>query len=128
MYCELRTLVGKKIQTAYWTGGSIRLTTLEGDLGLEPYGECCADCFITDIDGANALFDATVLKIEDLETYQAFSNSYDVIETWGHRIHTDKGICTIGMRVEHNGYYGGSLYVETNPTDKPQIPLADFTR
>lgn len=50
--------------------------------------------------------DCVVRDVEDLTLPQP---SFDKV--WGHRILTSKGICTIEMRVDHNGYYSGWLNV-----------------
>lgn len=114
-YVEDNILNGAKINKVFYNDGIIYLDTDKGGFGLEPYGDCCAHCYITDVDGSETLEGGTILEIQDLERpsilkEDAFYYS-EVSEVWGHRIVTDKGICTVGMRVDHNGYYGGCLNV-----------------
>ena len=110
---ELKDLVGMKVKKAMMQGGDILLETPEGTIRLFPEGDCCASCYITDIDGSEALKNSTIKEVEDLVRPALPDNEKtdEVSDVWGHRIHTTKGIVTIGMRVDHNGYYGGSLYV-----------------
>jgi hypothetical protein len=92
--------------------GSIHLNLADGNrIALEPYGDCCANCYVQHVDGADALMDATIKNIQDLDipVPSDEEDEYSTVEAWGHRIITDKGVCTIEMRVVHNGYYGGSL-------------------
>ncbi len=56
-----------------------------------------------------------VTSIEDV-TSEATAEEYDaaeVLTVLAHVITTTRGACTIDMRLNSNGYYGGSLDVET---------------
>lgn len=65
------------------------------------------------VQSSEHLVNASVLAVEDLELEDVPESTEDhVIEVWGHRIITNIGICTISMRVEHTGYYGGRLTVK----------------
>jgi hypothetical protein len=123
-------LLGKKIVRALFTGTNIVLSLADGThKTLTPDGDCCSECFINDVDGADALKGGTLLRVEDLEmtTDPPSEEACGVVDRWGHRFITDKGTCTIGMRLEHNGYYGGSLYVQKT-LEAPDAPeLVDFT-
>src|ERR1700722_16090914 len=115
-YDGLNYLVNRKIADARWDGANLFLNRADGAgaFQLEPFGSCCAQCFICHIDGSEVLTNAHILEVEDLSLPLAdndVNNDYTVTEVWGHRIKTDRGICTIEMRVIHNGYYGGSLDV-----------------
>ncbi len=110
-------LLGKKIVRARILEGEIILDLDGGPcIVLSPYGDCCAHCYIQHVSLSNALVDATVTGVEEImseptDTEKA-SNTAEVFEGWGHRIHTTRGTCSIEMRVEHNGYYGGELQCE----------------
>jgi hypothetical protein len=105
---KLNDLVGIDIRQALFNGGSIYLETQDDKVyQLYPFGECCSECSIEHVEFADALI-GVIHKIEDIEEKEMLKD-YDVITTWGHRFHTDKGICTVDMRLEHNGYYGGEL-------------------
>lgn len=123
-HMDLEYLVGKHVVRALVSEGDVYLDCADGAIRLRPEGDC-ASCFIAGVTLADALTDATVMSIEDLE----FSSSGDdtVVDVFGHRIHTTRGTCTVDMRTEHNGYYSGRLYVDADvsiPTDAK--PLEDF--
>lgn len=130
---ELTDLVQKHIIRAMKSDeGNIILVLDAGAIRLRPEGDCCANCYIAHVDGSETLTDAVVTEIENLELPRVpltaeESTASDAVDSWGHRIHTTKGICTIDMRVEHNGYYGGRLEceeIDTAPEDA--ISLVDF--
>ena len=111
---DMERLLGEHIVCARERKGVIELG-LSGSrpVRLVPYGDCCSSCFIEDVDNIDALQDAKVTGVEELEVNSTGSRGAgEVTDTWGYRLHTDKGICTIGMRLEHNGYYGGRLLVK----------------
>lgn len=124
-------LVGLEIKKAYSYNGDIVLVTDKGVIQLSPEGDCCANCYITDIDGSECLLgnvkEVESLTLPDLSPEEFSDECSDV---WGHRIHTDKGICTIGMRVDHNGYYGGTLTARKGNELESYVndlkPLEDF--
>jgi hypothetical protein len=136
---ELKDLVGKKIINAYWVedmevrkyhsnADSIVLEFENERYALVPEGDCCASSYIQHIDFADVLNNATIKEIEALEYKKDIENGrddYNVIDQFGHRIHTDKGICTIDMRCSHNGYYYGFLTVR-KAEDFIGTPLKDF--
>jgi hypothetical protein len=129
-YYGLEILAGKQIIDARWDGDSIFLNcSNEEHIQLEPYGDCCANCFICNVDGAEALSGASIIEVEDLDlplTDDDVNDDYTTTDVWGHRLKTDKGICTIEMRVIHNGYYGGSLNVYSSRERSEAPLLLDF--
>lgn len=126
----LRDLVGLKINKAYRTPEGFVLDTSMGTLVAYPEGDCCSQCSITDMCFTEALEGAIIKEIEDMSLpAPAAQSGDDVVDVWGHRIHTDKGICTIGMRLDHNGYYGGSLHFskQNNMDLSTLAKLEDFS-
>jgi hypothetical protein len=124
----LEVLIGHTVRRAARHEDALYLKTDTMTFALVPYGDCCANCFIADLDGAAALVGGTVRSVEDLEQKNIRDDDCDVVDVWGHRVVTERGICTIGMRVEHNGYYGGRLnvnVVDSIPDGASQ--LEDFT-
>jgi hypothetical protein len=110
---------------------TIHLNLENGYVSLTPYGDCCANCFIQHVDNADALQDAIVNNVQDLDTeLLSIDDDFDYegscVNSWGHRILTNKGICTIEMRVIHNGYYGGSLDAKMNDGKSYHELLEDF--
>lgn len=134
-YNNMNELVGCKILKAFIDknrDGTVYLQTEGGPIRLEPEGDCCARAFLNGVTLANALVDAEVTSIENLETTQAGREAedvydHDVVDIWGHRIHTTKGTCTFDMRTHHNGYYSGWLNVNRVQSIPAGLPeLEDF--
>jgi hypothetical protein len=126
-------LAGKVVTDARYDGENIYLNLANegGCITLIPYGDCCANCYILNVDGSEALFGATIEAVQDLECFltpeeEENLSDYTCIDAWGHRILTNKGICTIEMRVSHNGYYGGSLTVSQGSEVSSAKLLTDF--
>ncbi len=129
----LGELVGLHVVDARKTeDGDIILNVETRAIRLTPAGDCCATCYIQHVDGSEVLTDATITAIERLEfpvheITEKEQAEADVLDGWGHRIHTTKGICTIDMRVAHNGDYGGKLDpTRTATSDKISPILVDF--
>lgn len=119
-------LHGWMITEAFYDNVSIYLLLRNGTtVQLEPGGECCAHCYIQHVDGAEVLKNGVIFEVESTSSNRSVVGSGDVVDAWGHRIHTDKGICSIEMRVEHNGYYGGQLEIRTVESYAGEI-LEDF--
>ncbi len=123
-------LIGKHIIDARYADGNIYLNMEDGKtVALEPYGDCCAHCYIENVSGSEALQDATVESIQDLDVPLSDDDVNDdstVTNAWGHRVLTSKGICNIEMRVVHNGYYGGSLEARVIDGTSQAPLLEDF--
>lgn len=100
---------GTKIFGAGYDGNSLYFVTDKGAFKGEPFGDCCARCYVQHVSGSEALSGATIQEIGAVGGAREEGTYGDVSDTWGHLITTNKGRCTIEMRVEHNGYYGGSL-------------------
>jgi len=119
-----------RVPDRYSGDGSIYLNLADGKrcIVLTPEGDCCAHCYIQHINFAEVLQGAKVTEVEDLEGNRIEPEQYgDVVDCWGHRIHTTKGICTIDMRLSHNGYYGGALTMsEQDGWYTEGKPLEDF--
>ena len=121
----MRNLIGKTVIAAYTKDGNVFLDTSHGIFKLEPSGDCCASCYIQHVAGSGA-FPGTIAEIRDVDS-STKADDYDngdVSESWGHLFVTDKGHCTFEMRVDHNGYYGGSLEcykVEAIPTNSKEL-------
>ena len=126
---KIQKLTGKKVNVATWDGERLYFATDAGDFVATSNGDCCARCYVQHVSGSDALAPgATVRSVEDIEAppVPKDADSYVVSDTWGHRITTDKGVCTIEMRVDHNGYYGGSLDLTEYEGVLAGKPLDDF--
>ena len=94
---------------------------------FESEGSCCATCYICHINCSDALANAEVLRVENLEEHGIQDGDYSYTDVWGHRIVTTKGICTIDMRTEHNGNYSGWLNAKcVDALPAGVVPLEDF--
>lgn len=123
----LASFVGKTILGVTKLEDDLYLETDSGSFRLAPYGDCCAHCYIQHVSGADALAPgAVVMGVEDIAGNREEPSEYDVSDTWGHRIATTKGTCSIEMRVDHNGYYGGSLEIYSHEGALPGVALDDF--
>jgi hypothetical protein len=103
----------------------VLLKTDKGDKHLTWEGECCANCFIAHIEGAENLAGSTIVSVKNTEWVDLKRNrdECEVIEHMGTKIKTTKGIVEIETRVEHNGYYGGEICVNSfAPMDQYACP------
>lgn len=128
---DLSKLVGMSIQKALYDGDSLYLFC-EGKkeiIKLEPTGDCCARCFIAQVNFSETL-KGEVAKVERLEFKRENDGDYgDVTDIFGYDITTLRGTCTIDMRTQHNGYYSGDF--EWHEIDANSVPttakeLTDF--
>ncbi len=103
------------------------LETTTGVVHLTPEGDCCARAYLEAVAGAEALTDATITEVEDLECTREERGDSDVLDTWGHRIHTTRGICTLDLRTSHNGWYSGSLSARPGALPEDATVLEDFS-
>jgi hypothetical protein len=87
---------------------SIRGYSSDGEMG------CDAACYIEDIDFPEHLIDCEIIEMEKIYKDEYVIDSFygDHIQPWAIKIKTNKGYCTIDMRLEHNGYYAGELFIE----------------
>lgn len=111
----IQALIGRKVLAAFINDekDAIKLETDKGDLFLRWEGDCCAHCYIAHINGSEFLIGHTILSAENTEWKDLTrnENEYDVLESMGTKIKTDKGYVDIETRVNHNGYYGGRVNV-----------------
>ena len=131
-------LEGKKIKSAAINPSKdvVVLKTEEESIYLTWSGDCCAYCFLAHVEGASNLNDAQILSVEQLDWKQQSEEDYEVVETMGTKIKTSKGYVVLETRLEHNGYYSGTIEISniapignysdylTTPTDLK--PLEDF--
>lgn len=125
-------LEGLEIVDARYDGDSIFLNLKDGRfITMTPYGDCCANCYVQHVSGSEALVGATITRMEDIESNLSPEEAeevsdYNVVDAWGHLLVTNKGRCSIEMRVSHNGYYGGSLNFTMGDGANQSKLLEDF--
>lgn len=89
------------------------------------HGDCCSETWFADIVGVNALINATVLEVQDVEleddaderTRQEYDRFYGV------KLKTDRGYVDIVYRNSSNGYYGGDISLYRSDS----LPVGNFT-
>lgn len=108
-------LVGKKIKSADINSDNdlVVLKTEDETIYLTWNGDCCAHCFIANMSGSENLNDATILEVTSAEWVSTDDGDYSVVDTMGTNMKTSKGHVSFETRVEHNGYYGGGITVNT---------------
>lgn len=115
----LQELVGKRIVEARLVKVVGCDDWIELDFGggyarLVPEGDCCARAYIQHVTNAWTLQGALVTSVESSVSaiVEGSPDKGDVTDGWCVTVDTDRGTCTIEMRVEHNGYYSGTLTYE----------------
>lgn len=124
----LESLVGLKILVAEINEEKdlVVLHTTQGKRFLTWEGDCCAKCYLAHVSGSDTLINgATILEVNTAEwvTESKNEDDYEVIESMGTNIKTDKGHMSFESRVEHNGFYGGEILVsDDEPMDQYRSP------
>ncbi len=131
MDLSMDKIAGRYIADARFNkgNGSIYLNLANGSaLQLAPEGDCCANCYIQHVSGADALRQATVASVEDIESEPTAEEleGEEALDGWGHRITTNRGVRSIEMRTSHNGYYSGWLNVFAEGDWSDAAVLEDF--
>lgn len=120
-------LIGRRVVEARRDGDGITLLFEDGlAMNLDPEGDCCAHAFIQHVSLASALVGGTIHSVETIHSPSVDAPDLGVTDAWGHRIRTDKGTCSIEMRCEHNGYYGGQLTMRWRADVLEGPALEDF--
>jgi hypothetical protein len=119
---KIDSLVGKTVVSVLINKDNdlVVMDTDSGKLYLTWVGDCCAQCFLANVSGAEFLVGSTILSAEHSEwkTLET-SDKYGVMESMGTKIKTSKGYVNFESRVSHNGYYGGWIQIcDTSPLDQ----------
>ena len=128
-YDDWKLIIGKKIKQPFYYDQYVLLEMEDGGIyQLEPEGDCCAHCFFQHINYPDALIGGTIAKVVNVEQDRLKDTDYEVVDVWAHKLITDKGVCMLEMRLEHNGYYGGRMNVRKYPSPVPADakPLEEF--
>ena len=105
----MKELIGFKVIKPFYDDESVYLFGKNALFQLYPETYYCAISFIHHINNADLLYDTEILNVEYLDLKTLPSKQDCLVEEWGYRIITIKGICTLEMRMESNGYYIGLL-------------------
>jgi hypothetical protein len=134
---NLETLAGRHIVSAHFDKATGFVELVSNDpipyhsltkvhiIRLMPECDCCSHCYIQHVSGADTLQNATIASVETLETRTENDPDGDVLDVWGHRITTNKGTCTIEMRLVHNGYYSGQFVLSAFLNETSDAPLLE---
>lgn len=144
---SLIDLTGVKILSAKISDKKeiIILTTETKEIFLTWSGDCCSKCYVVHVSGLYFLIGATISRVENT-TWSVLSapNEEDIFncgyttESMGTKLFTNKGSITIECRLEHNGYYGGTVNISEGaplgqysdfytPDDMSEIVFSDLT-
>jgi len=92
----------------------LKFVTDEGILIFEAQGDCCSESWFADVICINALLDAKVNVVEEVDMPGVESSEdsrcrqeWDCV--YGYKFQTSKGWADIVFRNSSNGYYGGWL-------------------
>lgn len=119
----MTALVGRHVISALVNEDKniVALSTTTGMLYLSWNGDCCAQCFLAHMSGADNLVDAIIVSVENAEWSPQPDRNEDwdtVVQTMGTNIKTTKGYVSFETRLEHNSYYSGSVSVsDEGPMD-----------
>jgi hypothetical protein len=125
----IETLIGREVLSAGINEDKdmVVLETDKGPLFLTWEGDCCSRCFLANVSGVDALVGAKILEAENAEWNKVNDDDdYEVIESMGTKLKTTKGYVTLESRLEHNGYYSGSILVsDDEPMNQYHSPRYD---
>lgn len=100
---------------------ALRLSFTEGDPVLWAVeGDCCSHSWWNDIYEVGALRGGTIREIESVDMPDAPEEDYEVIQVYGYKVHTDKGVATLVFRNASNGYYGGWAFLCEDRERRPR--------
>ena len=98
---------------------TLSLVTDKGTFSFYTDGDCCSRSWIAGMEGVAALLGSPIQEVADLDLGKPRENvgSYDIVQFYGWKIRTLRGIFVLEFRNESNGYYGGSLESTSTPVD-----------
>lgn len=109
---KMNRLIGKNVTKVFVAQDkkAIKFVTNDKDEVIaRTDGDCCSNSYIQHIEFVQ-LFPATVTDVEDVPMDSLPETQYgDLIQCYGCKIKTDKGVFFLEYRNESNGYYGGDL-------------------
>ncbi len=116
---ELKDLIGRTVISVYINSDKdlLRFNFTDGSLFLSATGDCCSTSWYEHISGLDWLIGSPIVSAEEIEMPNAKGNEYELVQCYGYKLKTDKGIFEIEMRNESNGYYGGSMEIHEKALD-----------
>lgn len=125
-------LIGKVVEKIYISNDDqcfLKLVGSDFEVCLEAEGECCANCYFSEIYNADSLRGREIEGIDFVEIAtkvqtEKSRQEYDDIMGIRIRLKSDRydidnfgKTCFIGVRNSSNGYYGGTVLVSDTPKD-----------
>lgn len=92
---------------------TIEVHTKEKIFIYRTYGDCCSHSWIEHMDDVPENFTIQNISEKEVSTSDHKGEYEDFLIQYFYEIETDKGSFTIEMRNESNGYYGGSINLES---------------
>lgn len=120
---DYNKLIGATITTHHLDprGAYLQLALLDArPIRLRTEGDCCSTTWIESIDLPSVLH-GRILAVEDIPMPDRGNvgtqkhPSVECVAYYGLKITTEHGVAVIDYRNDSNGYYGGSLKLETVP-------------
>jgi hypothetical protein len=126
---ELQELVGLTITHVKVNEDktAISFVYFNGEKSYRAEGDCCSYSWIEHLSGIEQLIGATVTRIEDIALPEVEGvDGWDVVQSYGLKIHTNKGYALLEYRNSSNGYYGGYLSPYESDQTLPLFVIEDF--
>ena len=127
-------LVGRKIKKIRGDSTKLVFELTDGLFSVEAEGDCCSSSWFEHMTGVCFALDAVVTEVVPVETADITDcddnrkEEYpaESLQRYSYRVETTKGTFDIEMRNSSNGYYGGYLNIDENPSAKLlELPIID---
>lgn len=125
MYLDetFRSFIGNKVTKIYMNSGQDIITFVLDNgntYSMYTYGDCCSSSYIDSINGIDYLLNNTILSIKEI-TLDYTIDSPEFTQFYSVQIKTERGLFEFIFRNESNGYYGGYLEHNEQPTYEVEI-------
>lgn len=123
---DIKVLIGKRVISAETNKEKdlVILNCADGKLFLTWEGSCCAKCYLAHVGGAEDLIESEIIEAENrLWSKNLQGSEFHVVQTMGSQFKTTQGYVFFETRLEHNGYYSGSIHISDQyPVDQYDEP------
>lgn len=127
---DFKGLVGRKIKKIRGDSHKLLFELVDGLWSVEAEGDCCSSSWFEHMTGVCFALDAVVTEVVPVETADITGEDdkdhHECLQRYSYRIETTKGTFDIEMRNSSNGYYGGYLNIDEEPSAKLlELPIID---
>jgi hypothetical protein len=117
---DLETLRGHRIKNVFVERDGTYImfeTDTKQKFVYSAYGDCCSRTWVERVAGLDALRGEVVTAVEERELPHPtpIPDCYESLAVYCNVLKTLKGECEIEYRNDSNGYYGGSLELDSYP-------------